>query len=376
MESDHLKTAFLANMSHEIRTPMNGILGFTNLLQKPNLSGKEQQKYIKIIQKSGDRMLNTVNDIIDISRIESNQVKLSVSEVNINEQLKYFNSFFKPEAALKGIQLIFNNDISEKNDKCLTDFDKFNSILTNLIKNAIKYTNHGIIELGYNIKKDIGSTEFEFYVKDSGIGIPKDRQKAIFDRFVQADIDDKQANQGSGLGLAISKSYIEMLGGKIWVESEVGSGSTFYFTLPYVTDLNKENSGTTEILQQEDVTPISNLKILITEDDEISEEYIMIIVQKFAREIIIVDNGKEAIEACRKNPDIDLILMDIRMPEMDGYEATRQIRKFNIDVIIIAQTAFALSGDKEKAIAAGCNDHISKPIEEKLLSMLINKYVD
>ena len=231
-ESDRLKSAFLANMSHEIRTPINGILGFTSLLQKPDPEGKKQQKYIDIIEKSGHRLVNTVNDIIDISKIETGSVEVSISEVNINEQLEYFYSFFTPEATKKGIQLKLNNDLAEQNVIIKTDLEKFNSVFMNLMKNAIKFTEEGLIELGCNSKIKQGFNELEFYVKDTGIGIPADRIDAIFERFVQADIEDKDALQGSGLGLAISKAYVEMLGGRIWVESELDKGTTFYFTLP------------------------------------------------------------------------------------------------------------------------------------------------
>lgn len=374
-ESDRLKSAFLANMSHEIRTPMNGILGFTNLLHNPNLSGKEQQKYVDIIQKSGNRMLSTVNDIIDISRIESGLAELSISEVNINEQLEYLYSFFKPEATKKGIQLVFKNDLSEQDNKCITDLEKFNSIVTNLIKNAIKFTNQGTIELGYKIKKKNGSAELEFYIKDSGIGIPKDRQKAIFDRFVQADIEDKQANQGSGLGLAISQAYAEMLGGKIWVDSEEGKGSTFYFTIDYnsVSESRSITKNVGQISKEDNIS--GKLKILVVEDDKTSQDLISILVEKIAEKIINVSSGLEAVEVCRNNADIDVILMDIQLPDLNGYDATRQIREFNKEVIIISQTAYALDGDHEKSIEAGCNGYISKPIDKIELLSLIQKHL-
>jgi len=374
-ESDRLKSAFLANMSHEIRTPMNGILGFTNLLQQPDLSGKEQEKYIDIIKKSGDRMLNTVNDIIDISRIEAGLEGLNVSEVNINEQLRYLYSFFLPEAEKKEINLIFKNEDSEKDIICKTDPDKFNSILTNLIKNAIKFTNKGSIELGYNIKDDSGFSELMFYVKDSGIGIPKNRQQAVFDRFVQADIEDVQAKQGSGLGLAISKAYAEMMGGKIWLESEDGKGSIFYFTIKFHNDskIKPIKKFDDDIIKKDDSLS-GKLNILIVEDDESSQQYISLLVDKFAKNIKIVISGLEAIEECHNN-NIDLILMDIQLPGMNGYETTQEIRKFNKDVVIIAQTAYALAGDREKAIEAGCNDYISKPIDKKELVSIINKYL-
>ena len=373
-ESDRLKTAFLANMSHEIRTPMNGILGFTSLLQQPNLTVEKQQKYLDIIKKSGGRMLNTVNDIIDISRIEANLVELVLSEVDIDVQLKELHSFFVPEAAKKGIQLILKNDISDQNNKLITDPEKFNSILTNLIKNAIKFTEKGFIEFGYHLKKETYTNDLLFYVKDSGIGIPKDRQHAIFDRFVQADIEDKMAVQGSGLGLAISKAYAEMLEGKLWLESEEGIGSTFYFTLGNRPETKPKSlvSKKGQIVEKNGIE--GKLNILIVEDDEASQQLISILVEKFTRKIAIVTTGIEAVEACQNNPDIDFILMDIQLPDMNGYEATQKIRQFNKEVVIFAQTAYALTGDKEKTIEMGCNDYISKPIDESELDALIKKY--
>jgi len=369
-ESDRLKSAFLSNMSHEIRTPMNGILGFADLLKEPGLTGEEHQNYLAVIEKSGTRMLSIINDIINISKIEAGLMELNMQESNINEQIEYIYTFFKPEIEGKGTQFSFRNSLPSKEAIIKTDREKVYAILTNLVKNAIKYTEKGSIEFGYTKKGNF----LEFYVKDTGLGIPKDRQKAIFERFIQADVADKYAFQGSGLGLSISKAYIEMLGGKIWVESEEGKGSTFYFTLPYESKTIKENSTKNEILPPVEASPIKKLKILIVEDDETSEELLSIVVRKLGNEIINVKTGKEAVEACLDNPDIDLVLMDILMPEMDGHEATRQIRKFNKDVIIIAQTAYALEGDKEKAIAAGCDDYLPKPINAGTLNNLIANY--
>ena len=232
-ESDRLKSAFLANMSHEIRTPMNGILGFTDLLKEPKLSGEEKHEYIQIIEKSGKRMLNIINDIVDISKIESGQMKVNIGESNINEQIEYINTFFKPEVEQKGMQLYFKNALPWEDSVIQTDREKVFAILTNLVKNAIKYCDKGSIEFGYILNAISEPAYLEFFVKDTGIGIPKDRQEAIFERFIQADIGDTRAFQGAGLGLTISKSYVEMLGGRIWEESEEGKGSSFYFTLPY-----------------------------------------------------------------------------------------------------------------------------------------------
>lgn len=372
-ESDQLKSAFLANMSHEIRTPMNSILGFAELLKEPSLNGDEQQQYINKIEKGGERMLNIINDIISISIIDSGQLEVKLTESNINEQIEYIYTFFKPVTESKGLKFSFKNSLLLEEVILKTDRDKVSDILTSLVKNAIKYTDHGSIELGYVIKKDTEPIEVEFYVKDTGIGIPQDRQEAIFERFIQADIVDKMARQGTGLGLAISKAYVEMLGGKIWVESKQGSGSTFYFTLPYNIE-TKDEFADNEISHPVEKSSINNLKILIAEDEESSEEYIKIVVQKLGKEIISVKTGTEAVEACRNNPDIDLVLMDIKMPEMNGYEATKRIREFNKKVIIIAQTAYALQGDREKAIEAGCNDYLAKPINKGLLHEIIEQH--
>lgn len=240
-ESDRLKSAFLSNMSHEIRTPMNGILGFSDLLKTPNLSGKEQKKYISIIEKSGKRMLNILNDIVSVSKIESGLMEVHIQEANINDQMDFVFSFFKPEVHGKGLHLLIRKSLVKKEAFIQSDPEKIFGVFTNLVKNAVKFTKEGTIELGYTLRNLKGVSELVFYVKDSGIGIPKDRQLAIFDRFVQADIAGKMAYQGAGLGLSISKAYVELLGGKIWVESEEGKGSVFYFTLPYQTKPKKKN---------------------------------------------------------------------------------------------------------------------------------------
>ena len=391
-ESDRLKSAFLANMSHEIRTPMNGILGFTELLKEPDLADDQRKYFVSIIEKSGARLLNIINDIIDISKIESGLMKVKKSGINVNEYLDQILIFFNPEAEAKNIKLICKPGLSNEEAIVTTDSEKFYAILVNLVKNALKYTETGFVEFGYCVAEtqNIASLHatsppshsyMQFYIKDTGIGIPKNRQEAIFERFVQADILDKMARQGAGLGLSISKAYVEMIGGNIWLESEEENlsagkkgGSTFYFTLPI--HANPESENTVKITNPaKDVQPeLSGLKIIIAEDDESSSTFISIGVRKFGKEVIMVQTGREAVEACRNNPDIDLILMDIQMPEMSGYEATRQIRQFNSEVIIIALTAFALAGDREKAIEAGCNDYISKPVKMAELVEMIKKY--
>ena len=370
-ESDRLKSAFLANMSHEIRTPMNGIMGFASLLKLPNLTGKQQTKYVNIIEKSGTRMLNIINDLIDISKIEAGQMDISISDCNVNEQIEYLYTFFKPEATKKGLDFISNSTVSVNDADIETDREKLYAILTNLIKNSIKYTHTGSIEFGYKKK----GNNLEFYIADTGIGIPKERLTAIFDRFVQADIEDKEVYEGSGLGLTISKAYVKMLGGKIWVESVEGRGTQFYFTIPYNSVKLGSIKDIADVHLLDETKPISKkLKVLIAEDEEFADTYLSIVVNDFSSNIYHAKTGLEAVKICDMNLDIDLILMDIRMPVMDGYQATKKIRETNKDVIIIAQTAYALAGDREKAIAAGCDDYITKPIDKNKLMEIINSF--
>jgi signal transduction histidine kinase/CheY-like chemotaxis protein len=366
-ESERLKSAFLANMSHEIRTPMNGILGFAELLKEPDLTGEDQLEYVSIIEKSGLRMLNIINDIIDISKIESGLMKITNVESDINDQIEYVLTFFKPEIEAKGMSCSFEPGLSSNRAVIITDKEKIFAILTNLVKNAIKYSDKGSISVGYLPKGQF----LEFYVKDTGIGIPANRIDAIFERFIQADISDKRALHGAGLGLSITKAYVELLGGKIRVDSTVGIGSIFYFTIPYIVDIqNKMSNG--DFLQEAGTnSAIPGLKILIAEDDETSQRLMVHAVNSIGKEIIRVRTGAMAVEACRNNPDIDLVLLDIQMPEVNGYEAATLIRQFNEQVFIIAQTAYGLAGDREKALEAGCNAYFSKPVNIKELQSFI-----
>ena len=371
-ESDRLKSAFLSNMSHEIRTPMNGILGFAELLKEPGLTGEEQQNYIRIIERSGARMLNIINNIIDISKIEAGQMEIVLSQISVKEVTEQLYFFFKTEAERKGIELLLRNLSTEKETIFTTDKIKFNSILSNLLKNALKYTHSGSIEFGYSLNDEPDESQtLQLFVKDTGIGIPKDRQECVFERFIQADVSDIQAYQGAGLGLSISKAYVEMLGGRIWLESEVGKGSTFYFSIPFV----QVNGGQKSLIQTENIVTSEDSgtkpRILIAEDDPLSSDLLRVFLSSTSRELLFAKTGTEAVNICRSDPNIDIVLMDIKMPEMDGYEATKKIREFNNDIVIIAQTAFALVGDRDKAIKAGCNDYISKPITKNKILELI-----
>jgi len=383
-ESDRLKSAFLANMGHEIRTPMNGIMGFSELLKNPLLSGEEQQTYVRIIEKSGVRMLNIINDLIDISKIESGLMSVSVSAYNINEQSDYLNEFFRPETEGKGLKLSNTNGLDSNKAVIRTDKEKLNAVLINLIKNAIKFTEKGSIEFGYSLKPsgDVSDhAKIEFFVKDTGMGISPEQRDIIFERFRQGSESLSRNYEGAGLGLSISKSYVEMLGGKIWVESNSDkygreNGSIFYFTIPYNREVIEKSPYKQTYSGTEEESPIKKLKVLIVEDDEASEILLSKEIKSISAEILKALNGVEAVDLCRKNPDLDLVLMDIKMSEMDGYEATRQIRLFNKNVVIIAQTAYAQTGDKDIAEIAGCDGYITKPIiKHELISMITKHFI-
>ncbi len=358
-ESDRLKSAFLSNMSHEIRTPMNGILGFISLLNEPSLQKSQIDQYSAIINRSGKRLLSTINDIIDISKIEAGETDIVNTEISLTTMMDELYSFHSHEANIQGLTLNLDLQKKDKEISIISDNAKLHGILTNLIKNAIKYAERGDITFGFLLKGEF----IEFFVNDTGVGIPQDRLQAIFNRFEQADIEDIRALEGSGLGLAISKSYVEMLGGSIYVESVVGQGSRFVFTIPYI------NNKIEQIPKSINKTSakIKNLNLLIVEDDDISSQFLETILESYTKEIIFAKNGVEAIDICKNNPHLDLVLMDVKMPIMDGYASTKEIRKFNKDIIIIAQTAYALAGDIEEAISAGCNDYITKPINKKEL---------
>ena len=368
-ESDRLKTAFLANMSHEIRTPMNGILGFASLLKSRDLDLHTQLEYVNIIEKSGHRMLNIINDIIDISRIESNLMDLYYTESNINEQMDYIYTFFLPEVKKKGLKFNYHCELKFEESTYNTDREKVYAILTNLVKNAIKYTHKGSIEFGYSLKKDF----IQFYVKDSGIGIAKEEQESIFKRFIQADLKDRPLYQGAGLGLSIAKAYVNMLGGEIWVESEIGKGSTFYFTIPFQSTPNYDLKNIPQINHinfEKDL----KLKILIADDDVVSQHILSLMVQDISSENVLASNGLEAINLHKEHSNFDLILMDSQMPKLSGIDAIKEIRKSDNNVVIIGQSAFVLKEEIAKIKEAGCNDYISKPINKDELIGLISKH--
>jgi signal transduction histidine kinase/CheY-like chemotaxis protein len=369
-ESDHLKSSFLANISHEIRTPMNGILGFIQILKESNLTGEEQQEYISFVEKSGARMMNILNDIIAISKIETKQMEISISKTDINEQIENIYTHFKPEAENKRIQISIKKSLLANEAFIKTDKDKIYSIISNLVNNAIKFTSSGSVEFGYEKKGNY----LNFFVKDTGIGIPGENKELIFEKFRQGSDSISRNFEGAGLGLYISKAFVEMIGGKIWFESEPEKGSIFYFSIPYNAESQEDNFIDNLTLDKGREDHIKNLKILIAEDDEVTQKFLELIVKRFCKKILRAGTGVDTIKTCRNNPDIDLVLMDVRMPEIDGFEATRQIRQFNNNVIIFAQTAFEFYGIREKALESGCNEYLSKPVLKNELIRLINRF--
>lgn len=371
-ESDRLKLAFLANMSHEIRTPMNGILGFADLLKDPDLSGEKQLDFIRIIEKSGVRMLTIINDLINISKIESGQIEISNSETNLNEQLDFMFKFFKSETAQKNLQFAVEFPKPANAVIINSDKEKIYAILTNLIKNAIKFTDRGSIDFGYTLKGE----KFEFFVRDTGKGIPKDKQQAIFERFIQADSSISSGHEGAGLGLSISRAYVELLGGELWVESEEGKGSIFYFTLP-VNEVSKNELATKEKQESEPYFSIKakNATILIAEDDETSSIYLRSILEGLNIKLLEAKTGKEALAACNNNEDIILVLMDIKMPVMDGHTAAKEIKKIRPNLPIIAQTAFVLETERMKYIDI-FDDYLTKPLKADTLKQKVISYLE
>jgi signal transduction histidine kinase len=368
-ESDRLKTAFLMNMSHEIRTPMNGILGFLPLLEEPSIAQEQKQQYIDIVNKSGQRLMDTINDIIEISRIEAGENEVLLKDTDLNEVMQYHLDFFAPQAQQKGLQLIISEQLKGDSAIIKSDKNKIYGILTNLIKNAIKFTTKGSIKFGNRIEGD----NLLFFVEDTGHGIPADRQKAIFERFVQADIKLTRAHEGSGLGLTIAKAYAKALKGQIWVKSELGIGSIFYFSIPLVYSKVKVKN---YMDGRKSIKSNSENLILIAEDDDASYEFLKVILNQYNYSIIRVENGIDAVEMIKENKRISLILMDIKMPDMDGLEATSLIREFNKDLPIIAQTAHAFSGEREKAFKVGCNGYLTKPIRSIDLINKIKEFID
>jgi PAS domain S-box-containing protein len=371
-ESDRLKSAFLANMSHEVRTPLNGILGLAQVLMKSEEIDPAIRNDVKMIVESGTSLLALIEDIMDVSKIEAGQMKIKYKPFILNTLMDQLYSMFlaNPLYIQKKQNIELKYDKPEANISLMSDPDRLQQIFVNLIGNALKFTQKGFVQFGYSIKEQV----ITFYVKDSGIGIPADKTERIFERFTQVDNTLARKFSGSGLGLAISKGLATLLEGRIWCESDLGKGSNFYFTIPYRPTTMLVSSDTPQ-KKSAVFYDWSAYTVLIVEDDIINFKVIEAMLRNTKINIIHADNGLKAIGQVNLNPQINLVLMDVHLPEMSGLEATGRILEINPSLPIIAQTANAMSEDKDKCLEAGCADYISKPIDMGDLFTKIAKFL-
>ena len=372
-ESDRLKTAFLANMSHEIRTPMNSIVGFSNLLTEPDIQQEKKEEYLNHILRSSNSLINLIDDIIDISKIEAGQLNVNLSGYKVNDLVNDVYYTFKDSN--QNPDLTYQLNIPPDSDyiKVKTDPLRVRQILTNLVGNASKFTEKGKIEIGYRIKDHNLKQSLEFYVKDTGIGIPVDKIEVIFDRFRQIDDSRTRRFGGTGLGLAISKRLVELLGGSMRVESNVDEGSVFYFCLPY--EPQKKETVKDSVPFSGSGYDWTGKTILIAEDENSNFEVLKAAINRTNIKIIRAFNGEEAVAIVKTDQTIDLVLMDIRMPKLNGYDATKQIKAFKKDLPVVSITAYAMSEDESKSLSAGCDLYISKPVRPGKLLSLLNDFL-
>ncbi|MBK7028887.1 MAG: PAS domain S-box protein [Bacteroidales bacterium] len=372
-ESERLKSAFLANMSHEIRSPMNSIVGFSELIEDEDLPAEQRHEFISIIRNSGKQLLTIINDIIDFAKIDSNQLTISPAEINLNrilDDIMLVAEVEKRNLHKDNVNLISEKGLPDDNCTLLCDEVRLKQILINLTGNALKFTNKGHIKTGYKLDND----NIIFFVEDTGKGIAKEKQEIIFERFRQEEESYTRLYGGTGLGLSISKGLVELLGGKMWLVSDLGVGATFYFSIP--SNIWLGYSAKKETLQTTTIElDLSGKTILIAEDIESNFRLINHMLKKTNARILYAQDGSEAVDICKQEEQVDLILMDIQMPVMNGFEATAEIKKFLPSVPVITLTAFTLSNESEEILAAGCNDYLTKPIDKVVMLEKVKKYL-
>ena len=371
--ADKLKSSFLANMSHEIRTPLNAIVGFSNLLADGTIKEEERDEYISIINNSNETLLQLIDDILDVSMIEADQVKITKSDFSVNKQMKQLETTYLPIIKKKkqdAVQLKLN--LPEDSFWIKSDQIRINQVMVNLLNNAIKFTHKGSIEFGFEPKGNY----LKFYVKDTGIGVQEAYLDHLFDRFYKIENDNKKLYRGTGIGLYLCKRIVELLGGTIHVESEFGKGSMFYFYLP-AENLTIEpavvSNNKTEKTRQK--TNTTKATILIVEDDESSRIYFKKVLEEMNWKILEATGGKEGVDIFAQQEDIKVVLLDIRLPEISGFDILKELKKIRPEVPVIAQTAFAMSGDEEKCLAAGFDDYLSKPVKKETLIQKLQRFV-
>jgi PAS domain S-box-containing protein len=364
-ESDRLKTSFLQNMSHEIRTPMNAITGFASLLDNSELAADKRKNFTSIIVHSSNQLLSIVNDILTISSIDTRQEKVNIDIVNVNQVINDLQDIFKHRALIKNVEITSVCQLKDQEAEIYTDSTKLTQILTNLLSNALKFTQEGTINIGYKLQNEI----LEFFVKDNGIGIKAEVQDKIFERFRQADMYINKKYGGTGLGLAISKAFIELLGGKIWVESRIGKGSTFFFTIPYkpITSTKK--------IKIRNKNYSKAITVIIADDEELNLFYLEELLHDLNLRLLRANDGRETVDICKKDPTVRLILMDIRMPVLDGSKAAMEIKKIRPGLPIIAQSAYALDREIREYNKFGFDDYITKPIVKDELIEKVMKFI-
>jgi PAS domain S-box-containing protein len=371
-EADRLKTAFLSNMSHEIRTPMNAIVGFSQLLANNTISEEKRQLFIDQININSESLLNLIEDIIYVSKIESGKIEIKMDKCFLNSLLdEIYNSFVEHRRRMSKdeVQISLTKEIDNPNFSILSDGQRLRQIFTNLIGNGLKFTDKGSVSFGYKIKDN---ENLLFFVKDTGLGINPEKINYIFDRFTKIAANKTKLYGGTGLGLSITKHLVEELGGKIWVESDVDQGSTFFFILPHQGINQKHIQGKNEKKKPGKMN-LENASILIAEDEQMNYLFLQEALSPTGAKLTWAKNGKEAVEFIQSNEIFDIILMDMKMPVMDGYEATRTIKGIKPNIMIIAQTAYAMPEEQKKGFQAGCDFYLSKPIDPIVLIDTIKK---
>ncbi len=372
-ESNRMKSMFLANMSHEIRTPLNGILGFCQLLKKGDLSSVDQEQLLDLIDKNSHELLNVINDIIDISRIEAGQINIKERDFNMNQLIREVTGLIKvqqPRYGKEHLELRNTFPLADDAAGLWADDLRLKQILINLMNNALKFTENGFIEIGYSIHT---GNMIRFYVKDTGIGIPHTMLQSVFNRFQQVDESVTRKHGGTGLGLSISKEIARLMGGELWVESVLHEGSVFYLSLPYITNVSiNENSGGDAFAKK---FVWHGKRILLVEDHYRDYVYLKMAIEQTHADLLRVENGNDAVVRCRDYDDIDVVLMDIQLPDIDGFDATRKILADKPDMPVIALTAMAMEEDRNKALAAGCMAYLAKPYHYNELFAIIDQYL-